>query len=309
MPLKNLLFKDRAFPPLRGGPLFTSQVDLAEQVVKARGQNHNKVESTRSLINQVLRGRSALSVSLQQAIETAVRARLEARLEDAVEVATAMERLAEEFAQSEQTKPLDEEEEFEALDREGKKAAVHFILNFEPAEIIASEKAEILKNELAERLGLVSTPEEPKSEVKYIFYVPDPVVAQRLWMKLHEFLIRKNVKEPAERLADVSGSNNLEVWTAPPCACVHPTVVFDPEKPERRGFVLYYHRDNRVSVARMSPESLNQWIKFVYYPLTQNRGLILDEKGELIGDDRVKARNEAKRVRWEDVQQHIQKED
>lgn len=262
--------------------LFKSQADLAREILAIKKSEphtaqarstEQKLVNIRAYINQVLKRRRTCSDNLRCLIVQAVSRRLpltvdhglaEARLNEALDSFAASD-----FARD---KLDDSFEEFVDLRMEGEKAGVHFILNFQPAELTQGPRASALTEELVERLRLTGPLGEISQPKRYIFYLSARIVAERFWLNLHLFLGKKGLSsfEASERLqkASVGDAPALVVNTVDPVLCVHPTVVYDPEQQERRGFTLYYHPEEKVSVARMSQESVALWYHHHYLPLT-----------------------------------------
>jgi hypothetical protein len=275
MYLTQLLF-ERSFGP-DARPLFASQSDLAKSIIEVEGKG--ELESTRAFVNQVIRGRRPPSDRFKDSIEKAVSERLSKRRLSAEDVEYVTRKLADaiDLGAIDPEKPLDDKKEFGALKEESERATVHFILTIRPAELRPnSTKAEHLKEDLAERLGLMGSqhtePHKGKDakKVRYIFNVPDELIARALWNSLHEYLTKERGltdEESKTRLRALGDRLTVNVVT--PVYCIPPMVVFDPDDDEGiRGFVLEYHKDDCVSVARLTSETLGLWKNQVYLPLT-----------------------------------------
>jgi hypothetical protein len=260
--------------PLSNGktPLFASQLDLAKCIAGVQTELGSNVQSIRANVNQVLQRHRRPSDDFKLAIQEAVKHRLrEQRRKDPDGI---LRRLRHELELGliDPEQPLDDIQEFNALEEAARSATCHFILNHRPAELRESEKAEFLKQELVERLGLVdhaAAQEESTAAAKYVFNVPDRATASKLWFKLHEFLDSRTL-DSAEQLQRADDTNRLQVNVVPAHFCIPPIVVFDPDDVGLRGFVLEHHEKNAVSVARLSRETLFLWHKCVYEELTIN---------------------------------------
>lgn len=285
-----------------GVQLFQSQSDLAREVLAVRrGEARvNPVKATeqelvnvRAFINQVLHRRRSLSDKLRTLIFQAVTRRLPPKV-DHNTVKARLNEVLDIFAATNKTlgKLNDSFEEFAALRLEGEKADIHFILNFQPAELAQGKHANALTTELIERLRLTGPADAISQTKRYIFYLSTRIVAERFWLNLHRVLGKRGLTslDAAVRLQRASEIvvPALEVFTVDPILCIHPTVVYDPERQERRGFVLYYHPEEKVSVARFSQEALALWYQHHYLPLTT-----------------YPKRFGVEQVKWADVQQLI----
>lgn len=273
MDLERLLFQE----PLRadGRPLFDSQVDLALAVKNVPGtgfdRSDKQTDTVRAFINQVLRTKRPMSPNLRSAIEGAV----QERLSDQNQVTRILHELDLGFTALEKSRrsrhaPLDDAEEFDALESASEQAQVHFIVTYTPAEATLSPKADRLRRQLVSNLDLVSPIKggELRPMARYFFHFPDKSFGIDFWKKLERFLIDALAQPAAEvqdRLAKVEAAGYLEVYELQPAfLCVFPCVVFDPESEGRTGFLLYYHGEQRVSVARIPPQALERWRDDVY---------------------------------------------
>lgn len=262
MLLSRLLFDH---PVLEGGqPLFESQADLAKAIVSLPNGRNKNPASTRAFISQVLRGSRRPSPTLTAGIENAVRMRLT--------TATAPEResVLRQLATSIKygvvdPDKLDDVDEFALMQADAERASVHCIQTITPAELRKTEKANLLTHDLIERLDLIDGTRSTPRSVRYIFYLPADIKARLLWQRLYDFLVGYIKKDLAiERLGAVP-EDLLTVAVVDPVLCIPPMVVYDPDDREAcSGYVLEYHEQGTVSVARLSQETLALWQDNVY---------------------------------------------
>jgi len=259
-----------------GGPLFRSQSELAEAIktIPSGGFDNpdRSVDSIRNFINQVLNRRRPPSPNLRKSIAAAVKARLGKGIseDDAINTLHNSFMVLQDPSLAPEL-PLDDTEEFDALEAAANKATVQYIFTYQPAESTESMKAVRLRNTLAEKLGF-TTDSNTSSSVQYVFHVHRDAEAIHFWRKLEEYLTQIKVTNVHERLlsADTDTHPRLSVWVTDAFLCAIPYVVFDPDSPQAAGFVFFYHPQNRVSVARMSSDALAQWTQEIYRPLTSN---------------------------------------
>lgn len=273
----DLLFRE----PLSSsrGPLFATRTDLAEAITKIRDGDFcgRKFESIRAFLSQVLKPANTpngrpLSPSLRGAILEAAKLRLhsEIRFESFTEdLDFAFSKL-----KSAPQEPLSLDNQFWKLEKEAKAAKIHFITTFEPAESTDSRYAVDLKETMTETLGLTGPREHlDENTVKYIFCLPNENIAHKLWKDLYMFLAySKRNTDANDRLSFVNSveKETLQVFTVRPEYCVYPSVIFDPDSPAVRGFVLYYHSidgEQWASVASMSSQGLQHWRDNIYLPI------------------------------------------
>ena len=274
MDLETLLFEESLAKGQK--PLFASQVDLAGAVKSAKEGGFDRADKTlnsiRTFINQVLNLNRPISPNLRRAIVAAVadrvadEAALPALLHDLEVAFTTLEK-----QRRARRIPLDDAEEFDALETASEKASVHFIVTDRPAEITPTAKAIRLTRQLVGNLHLVGPARSNGlgDAARYMFHFPDRSYAIQFWGKLETFLVdhlRKSRKHIEARLKRVEETGHLEVYElSPSFLVVFPCVVFDPESDEdRAGFILFYHEGNRVSVAKMPPLVLKKWHDEIY---------------------------------------------
>lgn len=259
-----------------GQTLFGSQSELAAEVVqhtKPRAKSPTKdPENVRAFINQVLHGTRKAPDELREGVKEAVRSRLKEMKFKPALIDRTLQRLDEEFeiGVAPRDEPLDDRQEFASLDAEAEIATVHYILTIIPAEIKENKKAEILKADLVERLGLVPAWAHMKKRgIQYVFNLPDARTGSFLWRNLRHHLVaswRLNVSDAVKGLRAACDARKLLIRIVPPEFCIPPLVVFDPTE-NRRGFVLEYQGSTAVSVARLSGDTLGWWYRDVYVAL------------------------------------------
>jgi hypothetical protein len=270
MLLKQILFED----PLgkSGNPLFQSESDLVEQIQALKSTTGDATpKSLRAFVNQVVRGKRSAPPDLEEGIREAVRSRLEGTPKP--DIQSVLDRLAEAF----QLLPMDPEKlpndsaEFAEMEGEAERALVHFIVTIAPAETRTSDKANRLKSDLIRRLGLIGG--NGHRQVSYIFNLPDRRIAEWLWDSLRKFLRQQLIadgkpSDDADSRLKALG-DRLQVNVVDPIFCIPPMIVFNPDRDEgSAGYVLEYPKDNCVSLARLSSETLNLWKLHVYPLLT-----------------------------------------
>lgn len=290
MDLNDLLFIKG--PDNHGSPLFESQADLVRVIMRIpdgdfQGRNE---KSVRAFVNQALRPVKAknsrpISPNLRKALFAAIRKKLNEDPDCDAEAVLKQVPLA--LAELKGGKSQTElGDEFKDLMSVAAKATTHYILTPRPFEDIVSDKADKLINLMLRRLRLVEDEkaheENDSKEVHYIFNVKSESVAIQFWKKLSAYLRDEKKMEESEidqKLQKINSENrtthSLRIYSIEAIYCVHPDVVFDPERADRtedyeqgrEGFTVYYHPNNQVSISKMSPERLQEWYDLFYLRL------------------------------------------
>jgi hypothetical protein len=268
--LRELLFKHGVVLP--GAAIFEDQAALARSIAGGTRQ----VATVRAFINQALNHKRPFSASLKDLIINAAAERVNGA-DAARDLEVFRQQLKDSFLEFEtqrRRKPaLGGVEEFEELESESRKAEKFFIITYKPAETTRTATAEILSNDLVDRLNLASDEKGAAAgrDVSYEFYLSDHYEGCRLWRVIHMRFAQQpgmSEVEAKQHLQNLAKKGRIKVKLLKPYLCVHHTLVLDPDRPNKRGFVLNYLPDNRISISKMSELSLSAWYYHVFLPIT-----------------------------------------
>jgi hypothetical protein len=287
--LQHLLFWPGAV--IEGKRLFASRQELAQKIFELRSLSTGTVTAEKAInsiasnLSQTFNLKRGASVKLREEIAKAVEKAVEQKANRRVNK-NVLKQLDEAFEQLKSSKVLIEalnsDKQFDALQRRGDVAKTHFVMSFEPAETKSSSRARELTEVLLDRLKMRkpkrpskrgnrnSLPQADQPDIsRYVFCVSNEPAARKLLSAIYARSLEIDGDEghAATALRTIDKSGRLLVLLVPPALCAVPTVVYDPDRPERAGFVVIYHANDGISVAEMSGEVLHHWHNEVYLQL------------------------------------------
>jgi hypothetical protein len=247
----------------RKEPLFSSQTDLVGKIVK-QGGSYSSHSSLRSYLNQVLVGRRACSDSLEAEIQKAIenihsvgkdeQSKIKEDLEAAVKVHNDF--TVPEFHNL--TPRAMQETRLEAFNKMRVRQAAAksvFIINLEPLEISDDNS---LAGETSETLG---------RKIPYVFCVGGRDTGILLWKAINKELGRnRTVTKRDALIKQLDEDDILKIYALPQRDCLHPVVVFDPDKRDATGYVWYVPQDPGA-MAQFPDHVLQNWLRLYYRPI------------------------------------------
>lgn len=304
---------------LEGGSLFATQLELAQAIKKLPHVDFSsrKEESIRAYLSQVLQpGTSSRSRPLSKSLKDAIIEASKTRLNKEIDFSHFSEVLESSFTRLKNIEfPTLASEMFDKM-RESSAVAHHCVIfTLQPAEINASEYANVLRKEMISNLFLNNNLTNNANQLdkirkKYQFFLPSDEVGIRFWQRLHEDLSRNyspaNASEKSksvnasEKLKSVDADNSpsLSVFSVSPRDCYSSMLILDPDdQSNRRAFHFHYEKvsdKDQISVAKLSSDAVYHWFTGVYSPYMLR---IYSPKSFKDEKDCYKV----KRIRWRDV--------
>ena len=272
MDAKQLLF----VAPLAkdGGPLFSSQRDLAEELVavKGGGFERNRTDNVRIFIGQVLKpasepGARPFSKNLRRALPQAIASRAADPLAAVDAIVTAIEALKNPdlhkrpFAEDRVWKDFLDETVDDAFRRV-------VIITIEPAETQDKESANLLTDALINRVIKGGTRFD--EEASYDFFIPHRLGGENLRIALIDWVKNKfdeSDQAAAGRVDEAFEAERLNVYFVGSNTYLANTCVFEPGSKGSKAFHLQYHENNEVSMAVLNKASLDHWFETFFYPV------------------------------------------
>jgi hypothetical protein len=249
-------------------PLFNSQLDIVQSVMEYDKSLFKTEESGRTFVNQVLNGGKKLSKKLRSVLYALV----EKKLSDSVLFEKTKQDLEFAFEHTYQRGKESEESEFDKLAKRTTTADKIFITTPEPAEIKANDKANELKKELLERIGII--PDTFSSKLtEYVFCFPEGKkdsgnIAFRFWKGLYEYAkVSLGILDIGDKLekANQGKKPKIRVFEVPKQDCWLPVAVFDIDTRGESAFIVcYYDEGKKTSVAIFEGEAFRSWKEYYY---------------------------------------------
>lgn len=250
-----------------GKTLFKSQVELAEEILKAEEFSNKNPVTVKSSLSQIFTGERNISKNLQSALFKALEKRFDKNKYDFEEFKNLLlesfrvnyeERLAQK-----RNKLLDID--YDNLINETKTASELIISTLEPAEIHKSPLADQLKDELLQKVGVFEAEGTMKS-ASYWFFLPkgsQSYVARDFWEKLRAYILEESSAYTSQTIDDkllsLNEEGKIRTFLVDINYVLIPSVFLNYRSPKISGYCVSYIVDT-PSVAALSNKVVHTWL-------------------------------------------------
>jgi hypothetical protein len=257
-------------PELLPSPLFKSQAEIAKLIVDSPGSVYDDVIILRSFLNQVLLGKRRCNQKLTDCLVAEASKKLESpKQRDRVKkiILQAIETQNDEVQRYQARYPgeVTRQEVFDRMSTIQEDAESVFIINTKPLELVPKsinpKQQALTKNTIRAMLA----------GKRHIFCVPDKPTAILLWRAFYQEILEDDAvgeDDADKKLAKLEHDRILTVYKIDPRLCVHSTVVYNADFPEKASGWIWYVPYDSNQVVEIPKQVLENWTREYFNPIS-----------------------------------------